>query len=87
MMKRTCTALFNNEPHASCRTIGVRLPQSLSITSCPVIAGAGPKPNKVVLVACMRKLLAYPQRHRKNRKAMGRIHPHGLTGKTVAHYS
>ena len=26
MMKRTCTALFNNEPHASCRTIGERLP-------------------------------------------------------------
>src|SRR5580692_6234692 len=42
MMKQTCTALFNNEPHASCRTIGVRLPQSLSVTSCPVFAGAGP---------------------------------------------
>ncbi|WP_366931905.1 tyrosine-type recombinase/integrase [Paraburkholderia xenovorans] len=27
--------------------IGVRLPQSLSVTSCPVIAGAGPHPKTV----------------------------------------
>jgi hypothetical protein len=41
MMRRTRTALATREPHASCRTIGVRLPQSLSVTSCPAFAGAG----------------------------------------------
>lgn len=33
---------LNDEPHASCRTIGGRLPHNLSVTQGPVFAGAGP---------------------------------------------
>jgi hypothetical protein len=51
MMKRTRTALVTGKPRALCLTIGVRLPQSLSVTSCPVFAGPGPPVVQPVAIA------------------------------------
>lgn len=58
MMKRTCTALFNNEPHASCRTIDRRLSHTFKLYTVSGSRWANPQTTQRCL-----------QRHRMHRTA------------------
>lgn len=58
MMKRTRAALATDKPRASCRTIGVRLPQNISVTSCPLSRGPAHNHPRISLCHEIGKFLA-----------------------------